>query len=92
MKDDDNCSIENLKSYLKGWDVIDVSAVSKETSLSVAAISVSMVSVRVCIVNWLKNFKINEEWILNESNHEYVDLLSSGDLAILRKDHFQKNM
>ncbi|MCI5207907.1 MAG: hypothetical protein D3910_03760 [Candidatus Electrothrix sp. ATG2] len=90
MKDDDKCSAENLKSYLLGWDIIDVSGTSKEISLTAAAISVSSKSVHVCLVNWPRNFKRNEEWILTEDNHEYINLLSSGDLALLRKDHFQK--
>ena len=91
MKDEDYCAIENLKVYIhRDWDIVDVSGISKEISLSVAAISVSSKSVRVCSVNWLRNFKRDEKWILTEDNHEYVNLLSSGDLALLRKDHFQK--
>lgn len=89
-KDDDRCSVDSLKSYIEGWDIVDVSGTSKEISLTAAAISVSNKSVRVCLVNWLRNFKRNEEWILTEDNHEYVNLLSSGDLALLRRDHFQK--
>lgn len=89
-KDNDTCTIDKFKSYLTGWDVVDVSGTSKEISLSVAAVSISNKTIRVCLVNWLKNFKGNEEWILTESNHEYINLLSSGDLALLRKDHFQK--
>lgn len=89
-KDTDTCTIDDLKTYLPGWDVIDVSGTSKEISLSVAAVAISKNAARVCLVNWLKNFKRNEEWILSENNHEYIDLLSTGDLALLRKDHFQK--
>lgn len=89
-KDDDRCSVDGLKSYIEGWDIVDVSGTSKEISLTAAAISVSNKSVRVCLVNWLRNFKRNEEWVLTEENHEYVNLLSSGDLALLRRDHFQK--
>lgn len=89
-KDDDRCSVENLKSYIEGWDIVDVSGTSKEISLTAAAISVSNKSVRVCLVNWLRNFKRNDDWILTQDNHEYVNLLNSGDLALLRKDHFQK--
>lgn len=86
-KDDDNCSVMNLRKYLIGWDVVDVTGVSKEIALSVAAISISQKTAMVCLINWLKNFKRNEPWILTEDNHEYVNLLSSGDLALLRKDH-----
>jgi hypothetical protein len=89
-KDDDRCSVENLKSYVGGWDIVDVSGTSKEISLTAAAISISNKSVCVCLVNWLRNFKRNEEWVLTEDNHEYVNLLSSGDLDLLRKDYFQK--
>jgi len=90
MKDDDKCSVEKLKSYIEGWDIVDVSGTSKEISLTAAAIAVSNKLVRVCLVNWLRNFKRNEEWVLTGDNHEYVNLLSSGDLALLRKNHFQK--
>jgi len=90
FRDSDRCSINNLRTYVQDWDLVDVTAVSKEISVSVAAISVSNQKVRVCLINWLRQFKKGEDWILNSNNHEYINLLSSGDLALLRKDHFQK--
>lgn len=89
-KDDDTCEVDNLKSYIEGWDVVDVSGASKEISLTVAAVSVSNRSVRVCLLNWLSNFKRNEKWILTDDNHEYVDVLSTGALKLLRRDYLQK--
>lgn len=90
FKDEDRCSVDNLSTYLANWDIVDVSGTSKEISLTAAAISISNKSTRVCLVNWLYYFRSNEEWILSDGNFEYVDLLSSGDLALLRQDHFQK--
>ncbi|KPA14934.1 conserved hypothetical protein, membrane [Candidatus Magnetomorum sp. HK-1] len=89
-RDFDSCIITNLRNYINNWDIVDVTCVSKETALSVSAISISILEVKVCLINWLKHFKKNEEWILTDTNHEYVNLLSSGDLSLLRKDHFQK--
>lgn len=89
-KDSDRCSTDNLKNYITDWDIVDVSGVSKEISLTIAAISVSHKKVKVCLVNILQQFKNGEEWILSKDNHEYINLLSSGDLSLLRKDHLKK--
>lgn len=89
-RDSDTCAKDQLRTYIKDWDIVDVTGVSKEISLTVAAISISNRNVKVCIVNWRRHFKRDERWILTDSNHEYIDLLSSGDLRLLRKDHFQK--
>ncbi len=90
FKDTDDCSFEKLGVYTKQWDIVDVSGLSKETSISIAAMSVSNRNVRVCSVHWLKQFKKGDAWVLSDSNHEYINLLSTGALALLRNDHFQK--
>lgn len=89
-KDSDSCSVNKLNSYIKDWDIVDVTGVNKEISLNIAAISISSPKVKVCLINWNKQFKKNEKWLLTKNNHEYINLLSSGDLKLLRKDHFQK--
>lgn len=90
LRDSDTCSEERLRTYVKGWNIVDVTGVSKEISLSVAAVSVANRHVRVCTVKWSQHFKRGESWVLTDDNHEYVDLVGSGELALLRKDHFQK--
>lgn len=89
-KDTGECSVDDLKQYIDNWDIVDVTGISKELSVTIAAISISSRHVKVCLINWLKQFKKGEEWILSSDNHEYINLLSSGDLVLLRKDHFQK--
>ena len=87
---DDKTSINNLKTYIQEWDIVDVTGISKELSLTVAAISISYKHTKVCLINWIKQFKQDEKWIITNDNHEYIDLLSSGDLSLLRKDYLQK--
>jgi len=89
-KDSDKCTIENLKNYICSWDIVDVTGVSKEISLTIAAISVAHKHVKVCLVNSTKQYKQGEKWILDKDNHEYINLLSKGDLLLLRKDHLKK--
>jgi hypothetical protein len=89
-KDSEKCNLKNLKDYIFNWDIIDVTGVSKEISLEIAAISISHKRVKVCLINWLHQFGKDEQWILSSDNHEYVNLLSSGDLSLLRKDHLKK--
>jgi hypothetical protein len=86
----DKSSISNLKIYIQEWDIIDVTGISKELSLTVAAMSISYKHTKVCLINWTKQFKQGEKWIIDDKNHEYINLLSSGDLSLLRKDYFQK--
>jgi hypothetical protein len=83
-------SIENIKKYIQEWNIIDVTGVSKELSLTIAAMSISYKHTKVCLINWSKQFKQGEKWIIDDDNHEYINLLSSGDLSLLRKDYFQK--
>jgi len=83
-------SIEDIKKYIQEWDIIDVTGISKELSLTIAAISIAYKHTKVCLINWSKQFKQDEKWIINDENHEYINLLSSGDLSLLRKDYFQK--
>jgi hypothetical protein len=52
--------------------------------------SISYKHTKVCLINWSKQFKQGEKWIIDDDNHEYINLLSSGDLSLLRKDYFQK--
>ena len=89
-RDSDTCKVDLLRTYIKDWDIVDVTGVSKEVALSVAAASVSKRNVKVCTVNWLQHFKKGERWILTDNNQEYVNLLGLDDLKLLRKDHFQK--
>lgn len=77
-------------SLVRGWDVIDVSAVSKEIAINVSAASIANEKVHVCQLTWSKRFAKDEPWILQEGNHCYTDLMSEGALSNLYKDHFQK--
>lgn len=86
----DKSSLEDLKKYIQEWEIIDVTGISKEAALTIAAMSISYKHTKVCLINWSRQFKQNEEWIIEDENHKYINLLSSGDLFLLRKDYFQK--
>ncbi|EGR1345561.1 hypothetical protein ACUMO5_004511 [Vibrio parahaemolyticus] len=73
-----------------GWDVLDVSAVSKEVALNIVAATIDNQNIKVCSLQWLKRFEKGEEWLLTNDNHEYKDLLSDGALSKLYKNYLQK--
>jgi len=75
---------------VKGWDVIDVTAVSKVIAINVSAACISNKKVHICQLSWRKRFSNNEPWILEDGNHQYTDLMSAGALSSLYQDHFQK--
>ncbi|ACU89743.1 hypothetical protein Dbac_1651 [Desulfomicrobium baculatum DSM 4028] len=81
---------ENYVSVVEGWDVVDVTAVSKELAINFSAAAIGIRRVHVCQLNWLKRFKKDEDWILVDGNHRYSDLMSSGALSSLYKEHFHK--
>lgn len=81
---------ENYASVVKGWDVVDVTAVSKELAINFSAAAIGSRRVHICQLSWLKRFEKGEEWILDDDNHHYSDLMSSGALSSLYKEHFHK--
>lgn len=79
-------------SCFQGWNVIDVSAVSKENAVHIVASTLENEKIRVCTLHWLERFGRGEEWILTNDNHRYSDLLSEGSLAKLYKNYFQRKV
>lgn len=75
---------------VKGWDVIDVSGVSKEIAINISAASIGNKRVHICQLNWKKRFEEGEDWILEEGNHQYTDLMGAGALSNLYQEYFQK--
>jgi hypothetical protein len=75
---------------VKGWDILDVTGVSKEIAVNISAASISNKKVHVCQLSWKERFKRDDEWVLKQGNHEYTDLMGSGALSNLYYDHFQK--
>ena len=75
---------------VKGWDIVDVTGVSKEMAINVSAASIGNKKIHVCQLSWKHRFKQNEKWILKEGNHNYTDLMSSGALSNLYREYFQK--
>jgi len=75
---------------VKGWDVVDVTGVSKEVAINISAASIGNKKVHVCQLSWKQRFKRDEEWILKEGNHHYTDLMSTGALSNLYQEYFQK--
>lgn len=75
---------------VKGWDVIDVSGVSKEIAINVSAASIGNKKVHICQLSWKKRFEKGEDWILEEGNHHYTDLMGAGALSNLYQEYFQK--
>jgi len=81
---------ENGSNLIDGFNLIDVTAVSKEIALNVAASSVEKKNVKICQLSWTKKFEKDEKWIIEDNNHLYDDLLSKGALSKLYKNYFQK--
>lgn len=77
-------------ALVKGWDVVDVTGVSKEVAINISAASIGNKRVHICQLSWKQRFKQNEDWVLKEGNHNYADLMSSGALSNLYQEYFQK--
>ena len=79
-------------NFYKGWDIIDVSAISKEIAIDVIALNLENPKVEVCTLQYTRNFKAGEKWILTIGNHNYRNLLSEGSLSMLYRNYFQKKV
>lgn len=75
---------------VKGYDIIDVSGVSKKIAINASAASISNRKVHICQLSWKRRFKEGEQWMLEEGNHDYTDLMSAGALSDLYQEYFKK--
>lgn len=75
---------------VKGWDILDVTGVSKEIAIHISAASISNKNVCICQLSWKKSFQNGERWILTDNNHSYSNLMSTGSLSVLYKEYFRK--
>lgn len=80
----------NDVSLAKNWDVVDVTGVSKDVAIQVAAAAINNKKTRICQLSWNKQFAKGEAWVVEEGNHSYNDLMSVGALSKLYDNYFQK--
>jgi len=78
------------KDLLKDCILIDVSAVSKDIALSVAASGIQKQSVKVGHLKWLSKIEKGKELRVGVDNYTYEDLLSKGAMSTLLKDYVAK--
>lgn len=78
------------KDLLKDCMLIDVSAVSKDIALSVAASGIERQSVKVGHLKWLSKIEKGKELRVGVDKCTYEDLLSKGAMSTLLKDHVAK--
>jgi len=78
------------KELLKDCIIIDVSAVSKEVAVSVAASGVEMQSVKVGHLKWISKLEQTRELRVSIDKYEYEDLLSQFAISTLLNDYLAK--
>ncbi len=78
------------KDLLKNCILIDVSAVSKDIALSVAASGIERQSVKVGHLKWLSKIEKGKELRIGVDNYNYEDLLSKGAMSTLLKNYVAK--
>jgi len=81
---------KNEKLIITGFDIVDVTSVSKEIAIDVAASAITDKNVKICILVFNKPLQNNEQWIIEKKNYSYQNLLSQGSLKKLYNNYFQK--
>jgi hypothetical protein len=72
---------------VKGWNIVDVTAVSKEIAINISAASIGNPNIHICHLGWKEKPK---NWIIKDDNYFYDNLMDSGALSNLYKDYFHK--
>lgn len=80
----------DFSSLVNGWDVVDVTGINKELAINISAASIGSSRIHVCQLTWNQTFETGEVWLLKEGNHKYSDLMGSGALSNLYREHFKK--
>jgi len=78
------------KELLQECVLVDVSGVSKEVALSIAANGIEKQSVKVGHLKWHEKIEKGKEFRVGLNKHSYEDLLSKGAMATLIKKYIAK--